>query len=126
MEVRRTLVKSPPELWAELSDAGALTRHLAAFGDIEITRVEPETTVAWEGERMCGTVELEPAGWGTRVTLRAHPAAAPDPPPRRRRLRFWQRDGLPPPADPPPADPEAVLSGVLDALGQARHRPFRR
>jgi len=27
-EVQRTLVKSPPELWAELSDPDALARHL--------------------------------------------------------------------------------------------------
>src|SRR4051812_18112169 len=66
---QRTLVKSPPELWAEVSDAGALARHLGAFGEIRITRLEPETTVAWEGERARGTVELEPSGWGTRVTL---------------------------------------------------------
>jgi hypothetical protein len=71
---QRTLVKSPPELWAEISDAGALAGHLGAFGDIRITRLVPETTVAWEGDRARGTVELEPAGWGTRVTLTAHVA----------------------------------------------------
>jgi hypothetical protein len=67
----RTLVKSPPELWAECSDASALTRHLDQFGEIKITRLEPETAVAWEGERVSGTVELEPSGWGTKVTLTA-------------------------------------------------------
>jgi hypothetical protein len=67
----RTLVKSPPELWAECSDASALTRHLDQFGDIKITRLEPETTVAWEGEQVRGTVRLEPSGWGTKVTLTA-------------------------------------------------------
>ena len=68
---QRTLVKSPPELWAEVSDAAALAKHLGAFGEIRITRMEPETTVAWEGERASGTVQLEPAGWGTKVTLTA-------------------------------------------------------
>src|SRR3954466_3497434 len=68
---QRTLVKSPPELWAEVSDVEALARHLGAFGEIRITRLEPETTVAWEGDRARGTVELEPSGWGTRVTLTA-------------------------------------------------------
>src|SRR3712207_7657547 len=29
------------------------------------------TTVAWEGDRARGTVELEPSGWGTKVTLTA-------------------------------------------------------
>src|SRR5262245_55631623 len=68
---QRTLVKSPPELWAELSDVQSLARHLGAFGEIRITRLEPETTVAWEGDRARGTVELEPTGWGTKVTLTA-------------------------------------------------------
>jgi hypothetical protein len=70
---QRTLVKSPPELWAEVSDGEALGRHLEPFGEIRITRLEPETTVAWEGDRARGTVELEAAGWGTRVTITATP-----------------------------------------------------
>jgi hypothetical protein len=75
----RTLVKSPPELWAECSDAGALSRHLEGFGDIRITRLEPETVVAWEGEAANGTIRLEPSGWGTKVVLTAEATAA-DPP----------------------------------------------
>ena len=67
----RTLVKSPPELWAECSDATSLARHLDQFGDIKITRLDPETAVAWEGERTRGTVRIEPAGWGTKVILTA-------------------------------------------------------
>jgi hypothetical protein len=77
--VQRTLVKSPPELWAEVSDFEALARHLGEFGEIRITRLEPETTVAWEGDRARGTVELEPAGWGTKVTITAQLAAAEAP-----------------------------------------------
>jgi hypothetical protein len=76
---QRTLVKSPPELWAEVSDPGALAGHLGAFGDIRITRLDPESTVAWEGDRARGTVELEPSGWGTRVTLTARLEDAPAP-----------------------------------------------
>jgi hypothetical protein len=72
-EATRTLVKSPPELWAECSDAGSLARHLGEFGEIRITRLEPETTVAWEGEHVSGTVRIEPSAWGTRVTLTAQP-----------------------------------------------------
>src|SRR5215213_5560922 len=68
---QRTLVKSPPELWAEISDLDALARHLGEFGEIRITRLEPETAVAWEGDRVRGTVQLEPSGWGTKVTLTA-------------------------------------------------------
>ena len=68
---QRTLVKSPPELWSELSDPDGLARRLGTFGEIRITRLEPEATVAWEGDGARGTVRLEPAGWGTRVTLTA-------------------------------------------------------
>jgi hypothetical protein len=68
-EVQRTLVKSPPELWTELSDAAALGRHLGEFGEIRITRVEPEKAVEWEAEGASGTVLIKPSGWGTRVTL---------------------------------------------------------
>ena len=82
-EAQRTLVKSPPELWAEVSDPDCLARHLGAFGEIRITRTDPETTVAWEGDRARGTVELAPAGWGTKVTVRADEAEpaeeAPEP-----------------------------------------------
>ena len=75
----RTIVKSPPELWAECSVAASLARHLGEYGEIKITRLEPETTVAWEGEHASGTVRLEPAGWGTQVTLTASvPAPEPD------------------------------------------------
>ena len=75
LQAQRRLVKSPPELWAEVSDEDVLRHHLAPFGAIRITRREPETTVAWEGERASGTVSLDAAGWGTRVTLTAVPVA---------------------------------------------------
>jgi hypothetical protein len=68
-EVQRTLVKSPPELWAELGDPASLARHLGDFGEIRTVRVEPETTVEWEAETARGTVQLKPSGWGTKVTL---------------------------------------------------------
>jgi hypothetical protein len=68
-EVQRTLVKSPPELWAELSDPAALARHLGELGEIRITRTEPEKLVEWEAEGTKGTVAIKPSGWGTKVTL---------------------------------------------------------
>jgi hypothetical protein len=71
LTAKRTLVKSPPELWSELSEVERLARHLGAFGEIKITRLEPEHTVAWEGESASGTVSIEPSGWGTKVTLTA-------------------------------------------------------
>lgn len=68
-EAQRTLVKSPPELWNELSEPASLSRHLGELGDIRITNMEPESVVEWEAELLRGTVKLEPSGWGTRVTL---------------------------------------------------------
>jgi hypothetical protein len=75
-EVQRTLVKSPPELWTELSDPATLARHLGELGEIRIVRTEPDRAVDWEataadGARASGRVEIEPSGWGTRVTLTA-------------------------------------------------------
>ena len=71
LTAKRTLVKSPPELWEELSEVEGLMKHLSAFGEIKITKLEPEHTVAWEGEHASGTVSIEPSGWGTKVTLHA-------------------------------------------------------
>jgi hypothetical protein len=102
---QRTLVKSPPELWAEISDVESLARHMGEFGEIRIKRVEPETTVVWEGERASGTVELEPSGWGTKVTLTAQPKAvapAPPPPPAPPAPVI----AAPPPPPPPEPEPE--------------------
>ena len=83
-EASRTLVKSPPELWAELSDPEALCRHLGELGEIRITRADPEHTVEWRAGDSSGTVHLKPSGWGTRVTLtvtREVPPSPPAPPP---------------------------------------------
>jgi hypothetical protein len=103
-EASRTLVKSPPELWAELSDEASLAGHLAEpFGEIRITRLEPETAVAWEGERASGTVRIEPSGWGTRVTLTARAAQAESPAPERQ----------PEPPDPEPEPPPAPVPEPL-------------
>jgi len=168
LEAKRTLVKSPPEIWAEVSDAGALARHLGEFGEIRITRTQPESLVEWEGEKASGCVRLEPSGWGTRVTLTAE-AITPEPAPpqpgpdlaiehdaglqdltpveeERPRTSWWSRfrrrrepvvepvaevapvQALAP--QPAPAlDSEraqAALTGVLDTLGAAHHRPFSR
>jgi hypothetical protein len=71
LTAQKTLVKSPPELWSELSEVESLAKHLGELGEITITKVEPESTVAWEGEEVSGTVELEQSGWGTKVTFKA-------------------------------------------------------
>ncbi|HEV2819621.1 MAG TPA: hypothetical protein VGW11_03855 [Solirubrobacteraceae bacterium] len=115
--IHRTLVKSPPELWAEVSDAAALARYLGEFGEIRITRTEPEKTVAWEGERASGTVHIEPGGWGTRVVLSVEPAAGPRPDPTPQPPA--ESDPDPEPAPMPPA---AARPGVLRRLRFWRRR----
>jgi len=103
-EVARTLVKSPPELWSELSDPPLLGRLLEPeFGEITITRATPETRLEWESPTASGGIELSASGWGTRVRLTASTGDS----------------GL-------PSDGEATLRGVLDEIGVARHRPFSR
>ena len=201
LQASRTLVKSPPELWAELSELESLARHLGEFGEIRITQVDPESRVEWEADRASGTVRLEPSGWGTRVVLTvltpepaeaepdlepeavveepepvaAEPEPEPEPAPQPKRgffARLFRRNPPPPPAPEPvavepepepepqpepeetererafgtiewetPAEPvveepeptpidadeaHKVLTGVLDILGAAHHRPFSR
>jgi hypothetical protein len=116
LTAKRTLVKSPPELWEELSEVEGLAKHLGAFGEIKITKLEPEHTVAWEGEHASGTVSIEPSGWGTTVTLHAE---------------LPEQEVEPEPQPEPELTPDAqqallVLDGALDALGAAHHRPFSR
>jgi outer membrane biosynthesis protein TonB len=141
-EAQRTLVKSPPELWAELSDPASLARHLGEFGEIRIARVEGEQRVEWEAEAASGTVELEPSGWGTRVTLTVvregpepvltepepepaperepepAPEREPEPEPERRRgwmARFFRRRRARQPVLAPDPEPEPEESPNLAA-----------
>jgi hypothetical protein len=128
-EASRTLVKSTPELWAECSDAASLARHLGRFGEIRITKLEPETAVAWEGDDVSGTVTLEPSGWGTRVTLTAsadaspaseadsppEPEAEPEPEPELELELALGRSAAPEPED-ELLDPEAELPEPEDEL----------
>jgi hypothetical protein len=107
-QVQRTLVKSPPELWEALSDPASLARHLGEFGEIRITRLEPETTVEWEAEHASGTVHIVASGWGTKVTLTATPAEQPSEPPpvaKAAAMVVWRP---PQPWPPPPAQAEGV------------------
>jgi hypothetical protein len=98
LTVKRTLVKSPPELWSELSEVERLAKHLDAFGEIKITRLEPERAVAWEGEGASGTVSIEPSGWGTKVTLTARVEGEEPAPP--------EPEPAPPEPEPEPPAPE--------------------
>ena len=126
-EVQRTLVKSPPELWAELSDPASLAKHLGEFGEIRTVRIEPETAVEWEAEDVRGVVQLKASGWGTKVTLTAvreiveeeTPAGelepselAPAPPPGAELEAEADERALPEPV----AEPAPELSTVAEAM----------
>jgi hypothetical protein len=120
-EVSRTLVKSPPELWAELEGA----RLGDSLGATSVKTTEPERELAWEGEGAAGLARLEPSSWGTKVTLTAwveeHEAQVAE-------NGFFGRMFKRRTAEPPPAqshgDLEQRLSGLLDDLGSAHKKPF--
>ena len=142
VQVQRTLVKSLPEVWAQLSDTELLAPLFGdTFGEISITRLDAETRIEWEGEHVNGLVELEASGFGTRVRLTAlveDPPPPPEPEPEPRRSWFARLLRRPAPAAPerePVPEPEpllepaaarSALSGLLDEVGSARHRPFSR
>jgi hypothetical protein len=115
LTAKRTLVKSPPELWEELSEVERLAKHLGAFGEITITKLEPEHTVAWEGEHASGTVSIEPSGWGTKVTLRAE---LPEP----EREPVPEPEPEPEPLPVPEPEPEPALEPAAAASAEeAQH-----
>jgi hypothetical protein len=114
-EVSRTLVKSPPELWAELGP-DCLEK---ALGAVSVEETEPERQMTFSGEGVRGTAVLEPAGWGTKVTLTAETEE------QVAKSGFWGR--LRAAAEPEVhAALEERLSEVLDSLGSAHKRPFSR
>jgi hypothetical protein len=114
-EVQRTLVKSPPELWAELSDQDSLARHLSELGEIRITATVAERAVYWESDDTTGSALIKQAGWGTTVTLRAtvatvaavEPAPSPAPAP--------VLAAAPSPLAPAPSSPAAAPSSPAAA-----------
>jgi hypothetical protein len=149
VETQRTLVKSVPEVWAELSEDGVLARMFRGrFGEIRLTHLTPESSIEWEGELAAGLVELEPSFFGTRVRLSALIAEAPPPPsppavavaapPRIGLLaRLFGRRPPPRPQAPPPLvqapapqvdhqQARDALTAILEEIGTARHRPFSR
>lgn len=70
VEVSRTLVKSPPEVWAEIERVERLCELL---GDdaIRVTASKPEQLIEWEGSGKRGTIAIKSSGWGTKVSLTA-------------------------------------------------------
>jgi hypothetical protein len=130
VEVSRTLVKSPPELWEELQGE----RLRETLGAQQVKASEDERLLVWEGDGARGTATLEPSGWGTKVILRAElEETVTELEPQVAGLGLWARlRGMkPPPAAEPDADSvtphelEATLEQLLDDLGSAHRKPFQ-
>src|SRR4051812_19901246 len=119
-EVSRTLVKSPPELWAELEGA----RLGTSLGATSVKTTEPERELAWEGDGAAGLARLEPSSWGTKVTLTAW---VQDTEAKVAEAGFFGRMFKKRAPEPPPTGNNALeqrLSGLLDDLGSAHKNPF--
>jgi hypothetical protein len=132
LEVSRTLVKSPPELWEELQGK----RLPAAVGCNRVNVTEDERRLEWEADGARGAAVLEPAGWGTKLTLIAElpdeQLAALEP--EVAKLGLWARlRGTKPaaPAAPTTSAPprseelERAFEQLLDDLGSAHRKPFQ-
>ena len=115
-EVSRTLVKSPPELWTELSEG----RLADILGEAQVEVTEDERSVRWEAQGAQGSASLEPSGWGTKVTLSAEIEE------QVAESGLWSRFRRRPPEPSPPDDLEQPLEGLLDELGSAHPQPFTR
>jgi hypothetical protein len=107
VEVKRTLVKSPPELWQVVDDRELMGRTSAElFGShaIEVVEREPGKRLAWRvSDAPEARVELGLAekDWGTQVAI-----------------RVGERGGSGQSAS-------AVLERLLDQLGSDQRRPLR-
>jgi hypothetical protein len=132
VEVSRTLVKSPPELWEELSGE----RLKDSIGAEEVKASEDERLLVWETDGAKGTATLEPSGWGTKVILRAEvEETIAKLEPEVAKLGLWSRlMGVKPPPPPPereeperptPEQWEQALEQLLDDLGSAHRKPFQ-
>jgi hypothetical protein len=101
IELERTLVKSPPELWDELASEPGLARWL---GEVKVSSAEPPNRLEWDGRGARGVIVLEPSGWGTKVRAQAETNAG----------TFWDR--LRQRED---ASLEKGLEALLDDLGSS-------
>jgi hypothetical protein len=106
LEAKRTLVKSPPELWEIVDDRelmGRLSVELFGSHAIEVVERQAGKRLTW---RVAGLPEarvelgLAEKGWGTRVAIRVGEHAG-----------RGEAGG-------------AVLERLLDQLGSAQRRPF--
>jgi hypothetical protein len=103
IELERTLVKSPPELWDEIASEEALARWL---GEVRVRAMDPPTRIEWTGNGASGVIELEASGWGTRIRAHAETLGSGG---------FWDR------FKPPPDEGriERELEALLDGLGSS-------
>jgi hypothetical protein len=124
-EVQRTLVKSLPELWAELSDPEALARHLGELGEIRITRVEPDRMVEWEAPNTSGKVLVKPSAWGTRVTLTVNREMTAEEPVHTSAPAAESETATAPPqaGQEAPAEPDHTAAEPMPAQAQAEELP---
>jgi uncharacterized protein YndB with AHSA1/START domain len=74
IELERTLVKSPPELWEELCCEPGLARWL---GEVCVRELEAPNRITWDARGATGVIELESSGWGTKVRARVEAARIP-------------------------------------------------
>jgi hypothetical protein len=109
-KVKRTLVKSAPELWEQASDLARMEAWTAGLiGSerpipVEVTVSEVESVLAWKaaqpGSHARVAIELSESGFGTAVEITAEHSR------------------------PESAAADAALENVLDELGSPERRPF--
>jgi hypothetical protein len=106
--VKRTLVKSAPELWELADDRTRMEAWMrgvigtAQPVSVEVTDREPGRILAWRSANPDGriAIELAASGFGTAVRITAQHA------------------------HPNPGEAIAALEGLLDELGSPERRPF--
>jgi hypothetical protein len=101
----RTLVKSPPEVWAQLDNPGRMQGLMSALvghaTDVDVYERVEESKLAWraDGDEARIEVELAEKGWGTNVSVSAENGQEPT------KLEGW-------------------LHAVLEELATPQKRPF--
>jgi hypothetical protein len=111
-KVKRTLVKSAPELWELADDIDRMQAWMAGVVGsaepvaVEVVERDPERILAWRASRGGADhvgieIEMAESGFGTAVSITAqHPGAT--------------------------EEVDATLESVLDELGSPERRPFTR
>jgi hypothetical protein len=113
IQVSRTLVKSAPELWAQV----CAQDFLAKAGGTRITHSESERSLGWEARGSRGTCTLEPTSWGTKVTFTAEIDESAQ------RQGFFSRIFRKNTKPPTPEELDHTLASLLDDLGASHRRP---